>query len=248
MRKLVRQMHISYYRDKVDSYPDIKCGIWNSQHGDKKFVYINSGSRRAETRRADSPKGKELLRIKTECDECKRILFKLESEWINKYGEPCETIRINHYDNTHNRRLFDSLICGRNPYNKDYKLSYKDIMFNSNLELQFAKLMDDYGILYKYEPEITVFDGRNRYPDFVIYLPWLDLIILVEIYGLSEKTNYIATVRDRSYDYMMTGWEPGRSMLSLYHYDKEYILPEMIMEEIETVAVRNCLLRQQKAA
>ena len=240
-------MHISYYRHKVDSYADIRSGTWESQSGNKSFVWTVVDGKREETHRSHTRRGQELVNLLTRCEQDKQVLSKLEAEWNSRYRTPYEPLELEPYDNTYNRRLFDSLICGRNPYNKDYKLSYKDILFNSNLELQFAKLMDDYGIPYKYEPEIAVIEGRYRYPDFVIYLPWVDMIILIEIYGLSEKTNYIATIRDRTYDYMMSGWIPGRNMLSLYHYGDEIILPEMIMEEIETVIMRNLLLRQKAA-
>jgi len=247
MRQLIRQIHISYFRDKVASYPDIRTGIWNPKYGDANYVWKLNKGKRTKTYRAGSPNGKKLLDILQNCDDDKRILLKLESEWIAQYGIPCKSVRINHYEDTPNRRLFDSLVCGRNPYSSKYTLKYKNTLFNSNLEVQFAKIMDEYGIPYKYEPEIRVFDGKCRYPDFVIYLPWLDIIILVEIFGLCDKDSYVGSIRDRFYDYMMSGWKPGRSMLSLFHYDNEIVLPEMIMEEIETVALRNLKLMKKAA-
>ena len=247
MKRLIRQIHISYFRDKVYSYPDIRTGIWNTRYGEKTHVWAVKNGKRIESHLAGSRKGNKLLQVRMEHDEDKSILLKLEAEWIAQYGTPCESVRINHYEDTPNRRLFDSLVCGRNPYSSKYTLKHKNILFNSNLEVQFAKIMDAYGIPYKYEPEIRVFDGKCRYPDFVIYLPWLDVIILVEIFGLCDKDSYVGSIRDRFYDYMMSGWKPGRSMLSLFHYDNEIVLPEMIMEEIETVALRNLKLMKKAA-
>jgi len=247
MKRLIRQIHISYFRDKVNSYPDVRTGVWNSPFGEKHHVWVVKNGRRIQTYKAGSCKGRELLQVKMNRDQDRSILYRLESEWIAKYGTPCESVKTVKYGNTPNRMLFDSLICGKNPYSDRYTLSYKNTLFNSNLEVQFAKIMDEYGIPYKYEPEIKVFDGKCRYPDFVIYLLWLDIIILVEIFGMSEKNTYIGTIRDRFYDYMMSGWQPGRSMLSLFHYDNEIVLPEMIMEEIETVVMRNLKLKRMAA-
>ena len=243
----MRQMHISYYRKKVNTNPVIRCGPRTYNGKVHNSVWKVEDSRRSEIHYENTPKGISFLKTKNESDHDSMIVSKLESEWIGKYGTSCQDVDLTDYEATPNRQLFDSLVCGKNPYNVNYKLSYNGILFNSNLELQFAKIMDDYGIPYKYEPEITVYDGRNRYPDFVIYLPWLDLIILVEIFGLCDKDNYINSVRDRIYDYMKSGWQPGRSMMMLYHYDQEIILPEMIMDEIETVAMREYLLMNKAA-
>ena len=168
--------------------------------------------------------------------------MRLESEWIEEYGQPCESIPLRKVGQTHNKKLFESLEVGKNPYEKVNKTEYNGTVYRSKLEADFAKMMDDYGIPYKYEPEITVYNGRHRYPDFIIYLPWLDLLILVEIYGKSNDPDYIVTIRDRQYDYMMSGWKQGINMLSYYYYDNDPYLPEMIMEEIETLVMRDSLM------
>lgn len=244
MRSYFKQSYISYLRDKIKSYPDVRCGYWGSQAGGKKFVWIRSNGKRYETHCVDSKKGKDLIAVKKESDDCKRILLKLESEWIEDYGQPCDSIPLRKVGQTHNKRLFESLEVGKNPYKKNNKIEYNGTVYRSNLESDFAKLMDSYGIPFKYEPEIKVYTRRNRYPDFIIYLPWLDLLILVEIYGKSNDPEYIVTIRDRQYDYMMSGWMQGINMMSYYYYDKAPYLPEMIMEEIETVVMRNFLIMQ----
>lgn len=123
--------------------------------------------------------------------------MRLESEWVEDYGQPCESIPVRRYKDTYNSRLFESLEVGKNPFKKQNKVEYGGVVFRSKLEADFAKTMDDYGIPYKYEPEIVVYTGKHRYPDFIIYLPWLDLLILVEIFGKCEDPDYIITIRDR---------------------------------------------------
>jgi len=242
MNKKIRQLQISFFRDKVKSSPDIRCGprkcagryedrIWILDHGKRKHMY-----------RIKTAKGQELLNIKNECDKYKLLLLRLETEWVGEYGTLCSTVALPDYKNSPNRRLFDSLIVGRNPYAKEYKINYKNMIFRSKIEADFARTMDEFGIWYKYEPEIKLYNNRYRYPDFVIYLPWLDLLILVELFGRCDKEDYLLTVRDRSYDYMMSGWKPGINMLSFYYYDKDTYVPSMIMEEIETCALRNFLM------
>ena len=43
---------------------------------------------------------------------------------------------------------------------------------------------------------------------------------------------------------MMSDWMPGINMLSYYYYSNSPYIPEMVMEEIETVELRNYLMMQ----
>ena len=85
---------------------------------------------------------------------------------------------------------------------------------------------------------------KKKCPDFIIYLPWLDLIILVEIFGKCSDVGYVKNNVGKHLDYIFSGWIPGHNMLCFYYNDKTPYIPEMIMEEIETVALRRYLTIQ----
>lgn len=242
MRRKIRQMHISYYREKVDSYPDIRPAIWKVSNRHVGIVSVFSGRNRIESHRVNTKRGQKLLRLKDEKERCSQILFRLESEWIEKYGSPCEKIYICRYGNTANRQLFDSYTERQNTYEFNTSVFYGGRQYRSKLEADFARTMDDYGIPYKYEPEILLFNGERKYPDFIIYLPWLDLLILIEIFGRCDDVNYVKKNNGKHLAYIFSGWLPGHNMISFYYNDKTPYVPEMIMEEIETVALRHYLI------
>ena len=243
MRKKIKQLHISYFRDMVNSCPDIRPGSRRTGGAVVSVVALFENNKRVEVHQTNTDRGKELVLINKKCEEYKRILITLEAEWVGLYGEPCEKMKIRHFGNTQNRMLFDSLKERGNSYKfSENSVLYHGKQYRSKLEADFAKIMDEYGILYKYEPGVELFGNITKYPDFVIYLPWLDLLIMVEIFGRCEDPGYLEDNKDKFHDYLLSGWIPGYNMLSFFYDDRTPYIREMIMEEIETVELRKCMI------
>ena len=241
MREMLEQIHLNYIKERYNSFPDMRLYTWKVRKGHARVINVYSGKRRVESHRTDTKRGQELLRLKDEKERCAQILSKLESEWLARYNCPCETVKITHYGNTENKRFFDSLKERQNSMEFKSDIRYRGLPYRSKLESDFARIMDDYGIPYKYEPEILLFDGERKCPDFIIYLPWLDLVILIEIFGRCDDVNYVKKNNGKHLAYIFSGWLPGHNMLSFYYDDKTPYIPEMIMEEIETLALRHYL-------
>ncbi|MCR4669605.1 MAG: hypothetical protein K5643_00285 [Saccharofermentans sp.] len=240
MRNKIKQLKISYFRDKIKSYPDIRLGYRNIRNEVVPIVMLYEGKRRVEVHKTNSKRGIELVRIKEEADNCKRILSKLESEWVELYGIPCEYMRIRHYGDTENKRFFDQLSERCNTYDSMTAVCYNGKIYKSKLEGDFATLMDEYGIMYKYEPEVVT--GTNTVnPDFVLYLPWLDLIILVEIFGAMSDVAYLNRNKLKPFKYAMGEWILGWNFLAMCYSDKTTYIREMVMEDIENIELRRCL-------
>ena len=241
MRKKIKQLKISYFTDKLNSYPDIRCGYRNVRNRSVPIVMRYEGKKRVEVRYVNSLRGKELVKIKEESENCKRILSRLESEWVDLFGTPCEYMKIRHYGNTENRIFFDQLGECCNTYDSKTATYYNGDLYKSKLEADFAALMDEYGILFKYEPEIVVSDGNILNPDFVLYLPWLDLLILVEIFGACDDVGYLNRNKLKPYKYLLSDWIPGWNMLNMCYTSNTPYIREMVMEEIENMELRRCL-------
>ena len=241
MRKKVKQLKIAYFRDKVNSFPIIKSGTWKTKNGSAELIWCLSDGKRVDCHRVNSKRGKELVRLRDECENCKRILSKLESEWIDIYGTPCEPMKIKLYGNTENRRRFDAFKERCNTYESKNAVFYEGRKYKSKLEGDFAKLMDEYGIPFKYEPEVVIAGSIIKDPDFIIYLPWLDLLILVEIFGACDDVGYLDRNKLKLYNYMLDGWIPGWNMLAMYYTGKTPYVREMVMEDIENMEIRKCL-------
>ena len=252
MRKNVRQIHISYLRQRVKSAPVITCGEWQINNSVKHIVSMYVDGIRVERHVEGSKAGKKLLGIKNMIDEDKRILTLLEKNWYMEYKAICDSIYVPDYGQTADKQFFDSLVERCNTYKppKGQKTPPPTVhngrIYKSKLEADFARLMDEYGIPFKYEPRISTIGKKTRCPDFFIYLPWLDLLIMVEIYGACEKDDYISTIRDRQYEYLSCKWLPGTNMLSLYYKDDTSYIPEMVIEEIETIECRRFLSLQNE--
>ena len=240
MRNKIKQLKISYFRDKIKSYPDIRLGYRNIRNEVVPIVMLYEGKRRVEVHKTNSKRGMELVRIKEEADNCKRILSKLESEWVELYGTPCEYMKIRHYGDTENKRFFNQLNERCNTYDSKTAVYYNGKLYKSKLEGDFATLMDEYGIMYKYEPEVVT--GTNTVnPDFVLYLPWLDLIILVEIFGAMSDVAYLNRNKLKPFKYAMGEWILGWNFLAMCYSDKTTYIREMVMEDIENIELRRCL-------
>ncbi len=146
-------------------------------------------------------------------------------------------MKIKHYKDTDNRRRFDELEERRLSYQTETSVFYKGREYRSKLEADFASIMDEYGILYKYEPAIMVDGNAFLFPDFVIYLPWLDLLVLVEIFGKCSDEQYLYDNRLKIYKYMNAGWTPGHDMLMFFYTDRTPYIREMIMEELSLIHI-----------
>lgn len=240
-------MHISYMRQRIGSFPDIRCTVWRHKSTARGIVYLIDSGKRTHRHFTDSEEGMKLLKIKQAKDNGIRVLSLLEKNWQRDYKEACGTVFVPDFGETANKIFFDSLVERSNSFkpSKDQKSPpaayYNGKPFKSKLEADFARLMDDYGIPYKYEARIATVRKKTRCPDFFLYLPWLDLLILVEIYGACSKKDYLPTIDERQHEYLSSEWIPGTNMLSLYYSDETAYIPEMVIEEIETVCCRRLL-------
>ena len=251
MRKTVRQMHISYVRKQIDSVPEIRCGSWKERGLIKDQIWKVADGKRTERHVLNSEKGRRFLKIKQIRDNNLRILSLLEKNWQRDYSEPCKTVYVPDFGETANKIFFDSLVERSNSYkpSKDKKsppVFYDGKPFKSKFEADFARLMDEYGIPYKYEARISTVRRKTRCPDFFLYLPWLDLLILVEIYGACSRKDYLPTIDERQHEYLSCEWIPGTNMLSFYYSDETAYIPEMVIEEIESVECRRLLFLENE--
>ena len=243
MEKKILQLHISYFRKKVAEFSAIRSGMWKKRGVEREHVWYVVNGKRVKDHLTDSAEGKKLLFYMDVCKSYKDILFKLESEWNEEYGGSCPTINIPNYGMSPRRQMFERLVERSNKKKFINPVIYNDQKYRSKLESDFARIMDDNGILYKYEPGVITYNGKRRCPDFVIYLPWIDLIILVELFGKCEDPEYLPTIRERMGDYIGSGWIPGFNMLAMYYSDKTPYDPKMVMEEIGLIEYREYILK-----
>ena len=163
MRKKIKQLKISYFTDKLNSYPDIRCGYRNVRNRSVPIVMRYEGKKRVEVRYVNSLRGKELVKIKEESENCKRILSRLESEWVDLFGTPCEYMKIRHYGNTENRMFFDQLGERCNTYDSKTATYYNGDLYKSKLEADCAENGQECLNLIKAKQEKNCNCPKNKY-------------------------------------------------------------------------------------
>jgi hypothetical protein len=117
----------------------------------------------------------------------------------------------------------------------DAALPHETVEFAHNSERQFAKLLDFYGIEWRYEPDTFVLDRDPRgnpleafSPDF--YLPAYDLYI--EITTLKQK---LVTKKNRKVRKLQAQY-PGTEVKILYQRDYLNLLVKYGLESPEQLA------------
>lgn len=243
MKKENLQLHIIYFRNKIEEFSSIRIGMWTRKGVTNEYIWYVEGGKRVKEYLISSKDGQRLARFYNLRKEFQSILERLECEWAKEYGGICPNRDIVNYGHTSRRQIFENLVERSNKMEFVNPVIYKEQKYRSKLESDFARIMDDNGIMFKYEPEVITYNGKRRCPDFVIYLPWIDLLILVELFGKCEDPEYLPTLQERIGDYIGSGWVPGYNMLAMFYSDKTTYDPHMVMEEIGLIEYREYVLK-----
>lgn len=120
-----------------------------------------------------------------------------------------------------NKAFFDSLkndADTRHPKPSYYP--FKGIFYRSAAERDIAVFLDDMGIPFKYEPEISL-TGLNYtiHPDFVIYIEEIDTCIIIEHLGIKNSSDYIRDNKIKYGNYTGAGLISGVDFLFTHDTD-----------------------------
>ena len=177
-------------------------------------VKVKSGAHRFNL---SSATGKALYDAAIERVELERDLAVYEAIWDRYYVLPPQqfvppkivrTLRTGSGGNVvMDKQFFDSLKNDANTkYPKPDLYSFNGISYRSAAEREIAMFYTDFGIPFKYEPEVLL-AGMNRpqYPDFVFYVKELDTCKIHEHYGLMSLSSYIRDLKIKCGTYTDAG-------------------------------------------
>lgn len=111
----------------------------------------------------------------------------------------------------------------QNPFNKE-SLIYKTegtVAMRSKSERFIGSFLENEKLLYMYEPEMVI-DGKNIYPDFVIFRPDGRKVIW-EHCGLMNDTEYYNKMIRRLEEYRKIGYVQHKNLICTYEEDLQNI-------------------------
>ena len=140
--------------------------------------------------------------------------FKLMRKNLTCFPEKVDEININNPQSLHPRDIIESLPksyqglsesyfyhpfatdwLAEIPVQNDYKNELKTYkskngeLFRSRGEQSFANLLEDNGLPYKSDVELTL-GGTTKFPDFIILNPYIGQLFVVEFFGLADQLGY----------------------------------------------------------
>lgn len=111
----------------------------------------------------------------------------------------------------------------QNPFNKD-RLKYKttdNVSVRSKSERFIGSFIENEGLIYMYEPEVII-DGRNIYPDFMIFCPD-GKKVLWEHCGLMDDVDYFNKMANKINEYRKIGYVQHKNLICTYEEDLQNI-------------------------
>ena len=185
----------------------------------------------------DSKQGQLIRPIIEESMRLQSELEYLESKWRIEYnGEP----RIIKYplkrlrQPPYNSEFFKNAKINSNTYKPEaLKIIYKGQKFRTKNELSAAQVVESLGYEYKSEIHIAG-DHYDHYPDVSVNIPELDLMLMSEIDGAMERSNYKLKSIERQYEYFDDGFCEFKDIVFLRMTDSQVFDPEAYKTLIRT--------------
>jgi len=178
------------------------------------YLYVKYMSN-SKTFSSTSPNAQEAIREYNEYKRWKEVISRIDTS-LMKRGN-IDTLSIEYKftppTSSHNKELFESIkrdTAESSPSAFEASIKHNDIFVRSKSEDNSASIYDELGLEYLYE---AVIDGFNYLPDFTIYIPFLDIIIIHEHFGKMSDMEYRARFHKKIDAYMDMGFILGTNLL-----------------------------------
>lgn len=178
---------LNYCEQQLSSLPVIKSG----HHGKHKVMRIYSSDRIC---REISAKSKSWKKASTICkqreqlsDRIKAIKKVLREDYKKESPGPYTLINT---ENTFDNRFFDSVQDCSCSFEKTESYFYNGRHYRSRAEMDFASLLDLYGLEFKYDVEFYL-NGKVYSVDFIIVFREFNRCAFVEYSGKCNDSDYV---------------------------------------------------------
>lgn len=103
--------------------------------------------------------------------------------------------------------------CSNNYTNENQYIDSYGFKVKTRGEMLVSAALKDLGLEAKYEPELTMRNGRKRTPDYSFPVPVIDRCFYVEFMGMTDDGNYLNKNFGRIDEYMQSGILPNRDLI-----------------------------------
>jgi hypothetical protein len=135
--------------------------------------------------------------------------------------------------------FWNKLESSSNNHELESDYSYKGVAMRSRGEVIIAQVLDSLGLLYKYEPMITI-DGKNYCPDFIVYLPELKRCFVIEFIGMIDDFNYAMSNTTKLMSYLKVGMVINKDLLIFSGTRRSMTSPDEIKADIIALINKLC--------
>jgi len=108
----------------------------------------------------------------------------------------------------------------QNPYpmQNGFRTSLHKILLRSKSEHIIASLLEEYGLLYKYDTELVI-GGKSKYPDFQIINPFTGKTVIWEHFGALNQPSYKASMDEKMKLYAQAGYISNETIIFTFEID-----------------------------
>lgn len=120
-----------------------------------------------------------------------------------------------HQDSSpHNLECWKNQVpCSNNYKNENQYIDSYGFNVKTRGEMLVAAALKDLGLEAKYEPILTLRNGRKRTPDYSFPVPAIDRCFYVEFMGMADDGNYLNKNFGKIDEYIQSGIFPGRDLI-----------------------------------
>lgn len=108
-------------------------------------------------------------------------------------------------------------------------------MVRSKSELLLADMYFELGIPYRYECELTLRNGKTRYPDFTLFHAPRRMVIYHEHLGLLDEEDYLTKNLKKLREYEESGIYVGKNLLLTFESKKCPFDPHSFREQLKEI-------------
>lgn len=206
-------MYKSWIADNIKNFP-VQIKQKTRTDRQKPYLFIKYASN-SKTFSSTSPNAQEAIREYNEYKHWKGVISRIDTS-LMKRGS-IDTLSVEYKftppNSSHNKELFESIkrdTAESSPSAFEASIKHNDIFVRSKSEDNSASIYDELGLEYLYE---AVIDGFNYLPDFTIYIPFLDIIIIHEHFGKMSDMEYRARFHKKIDAYIDIGFILGTNLL-----------------------------------
>jgi len=219
-----RMVRALWIEKRLSELPDIKLGESHGVKVARKYRTSKAGKR---TNHTYVPNGKGYLEA-INIAELRLRLLKEKSQLPYAEGRICKIGKIRM-----TKEKWDSLIPSANDIPITGSYYHKGIRMRSRFELLVAEVLSDMNLQFKYEVELGI-NGETVYPDFLVYIPELEMCFIIECLGKLDDPGYVYRNSRKLMNYLVAGFELDKDLL--FFSGKADFLPD-------TEFIRNQIVR-----